>query len=167
MNTFGKSGIGNESVYNAGFALSRYLSLKYGPESLELIMASLSKPMNYSINTAMQNVTGKDGQTVYDEFVNVLNIRYETLSQSIMDHEEKRQIIEDKGTANLFPTWNKEGTKIAYISNQDHDYFGSTDLFIYDMTDGSVNNIVEGVYSKPTWHGGNIIYSKNFIGLVV
>ena len=84
MNTFGKSGIGNESVYNAGFALSRYLSLKYGPESLELIMASLSKPMNYSINTAMQNVTGKDGQTVYDEFVNVLNIRYETLSQSII-----------------------------------------------------------------------------------
>ena len=160
MNTFGKSGIGNESVYNAGFALSRYLSLKYGPESLEKIMASLSKPMNYSINTAIKNVTGKDGQTIYNEFVNVLNIRYETLSQSIMDHQEKRQIIEYKGSANLFPTWNEAGTKIAYISNQDHDYFNSTDLFIYDMTDGSVNNIVEGVYSKPTWHGENIIYSK-------
>ena len=29
MNTFGKSGIGNESVYNAGFALTRYLTVKY------------------------------------------------------------------------------------------------------------------------------------------
>ena len=116
--------------------------------------------MNYSINTAIKNVTGKDGQTIYNEFVNVLNVRYETLSQSIMDHEEKRQIIEYKGSANLFPTWNEDGTKIAYISNQDHDYLGITDLFIYNMMDGSVNNIVEGVYSKPTWHGENIIYSK-------
>ena len=30
MNTFGKKGIGNESTYNSGFALSRYIAYKYG-----------------------------------------------------------------------------------------------------------------------------------------
>ena len=33
MNTFGKKGIGNESTYNAGFALATYIANEYGSES--------------------------------------------------------------------------------------------------------------------------------------
>ncbi len=165
MNTFGKSGVGNESVYNAGFALSRYLAVKYGPESLGKIMASLSKPMNYSINKGIRDATGKDGTgksgtEVYSDFVNVLNARYNTLTQSVLDNEVKGDIILNDGTANLFPTWNEKGTQIAYLSNQDHDYFGSTDLFIHDLKDGSSEKIAKGVYSKPAWNGDGIYYSK-------
>ena len=160
MNTFGKSGIGNESVYNAGFALSRYLSVKYGSESLKKIMASLSKPMNYSINKGMKDGTGKDGKQVYDEFVTVLETRYETLTQSVLENEVKGRIILENGTANLFPTWNEDGSKIAFLSNQDHDYFGNTDLFIYDMKTKASKKIAKGIYSKPAWNGNVIYYSK-------
>ena len=160
MNTFGKSGIGNESVYNAGFALSRYLSVKYGPESLKKIMTSLSKPMNYSINKSIKDATEKEGKSVYNDFVTVLNTRYETLTKSVLENEVKGHIIQDKGTANLFPTWNNDGSKIAFLSNKDHDYFGSTDLFIYDMNTKLSAKIAKGVYSKPAWNGKVIYYSK-------
>ena len=160
MNTFGKSGIGNESVYNAGFALARYLAVKYGPESLEKIMTSLSKPMNYSINRGIKDATGNEGKSVYNDFVTVLNTRYETLTKSVLLHERKGKVIHDKGTANLFPVWNVDGTKIAYISNQDHDNFGSTDLFVYDINNRSSEKIAKSVYSKPAWNGDKIYYSK-------
>jgi hypothetical protein len=160
MNTFGKSGIGNESVYNAGFALSKYLSVKYGSESLKKIMASLSKPMNYSINKGMKYGTGKEGKKVYDEFVTVLETRYETLTQSVLENEVKGRIIQDNGSANLFPTWNEDGSKIAFLSNKDHDYFGSTDLFIYDMKTKDLKKIAKGIYSKPAWNKNVIYYSK-------
>jgi len=160
MNTFGKSGIGNESVYNAGFALSRYLSVKYGPESLEKIMVSLSKPFNYSINKGVKDATGKNGKRVYQEFVTVLNSRYKTLTKSVMENEVKGEIILENGTTNLFPTWNIKGTQLAFLSNQDHDYFGSTDLFIYDLEEKKSEKIADGVYSKPAWNGNVIYYTK-------
>ncbi|MBE59795.1 MAG: hypothetical protein CMG40_00825, partial [Candidatus Marinimicrobia bacterium] len=153
-------GIGNESVYNAGFALSKYLSVKYGSESLKKIMASLSKPMNYSINKGMKYGTGKEGKKVYDEFVTVLETRYETLTQSVLENEVKGRIIQDNGSANLFPTWNEDGSKIAFLSNKDHDYFGSTDLFIYDMKTKDLKKIAKGIYSKPAWNKNVIYYSK-------
>ncbi len=35
MNTFGKKGIGNESTYNQGFSLTKYIVSRYGEESLK------------------------------------------------------------------------------------------------------------------------------------
>ena len=63
MNTFGKKGIGNESTYNAGFALSRYIAYKYGSNSLKELMIELSKPLQYSIDRACMNVLGIDGES--------------------------------------------------------------------------------------------------------
>ena len=45
MNTFGKKGIGNESTYNSGFALSTFIANEYGPEKLKEIMIELSSPI--------------------------------------------------------------------------------------------------------------------------
>ena len=92
--------------------------------------------------------------------MNVLETRYETLAISVLENEVKGETLIDKGTANLFPVWNGDGSKIAYISNQDHDYFGSTDLFILDVKSKSSHKIVDGVYSKPSWNGKNIYYIK-------
>jgi hypothetical protein len=72
----------------------------------------------------------------------------------------KGRIIQDNGSANLFPTWNEDGSKIAFLSNKDHDYFGSTDLFIYDMKTKDLKKIAKGIYSKPAWNGNVIYYSK-------
>ena len=160
MNTFGKSGIGNESVYNNGFALTRYLVVKYGPDVLKKIMESLSKPTNYSINKAIKEATGTSGIEIYNDFVNVLESRYQTLTHTVLENKYRGRVIHEEGIANLYPTWNQDGSKIAYISNQDHDYFGNMDLFIYDIKKQSSKKIVKGVYSKPTWNDNKLYYSK-------
>ena len=50
MNTFGKKGIGNESAYNQGYSLTKFIVDKYGEKSLSDISDNLSKPLVYSIN---------------------------------------------------------------------------------------------------------------------
>ena len=35
MNTFGKKGIGNESIYNQGFSLVKYIVREYGENSIK------------------------------------------------------------------------------------------------------------------------------------
>ena len=54
--------------------------------------------------------------------------------------------------------WNEDGNKIAYISNQNHDFFSSTDLYIYDLISENNSKIVDGVISLPAWNGKSIIY---------
>ena len=61
MNTFGKKGIGNESTYNSGFALSRYIAYKYGSNVIKDVMKELSNPLQYSIIDAFYNVIDVDG----------------------------------------------------------------------------------------------------------
>ena len=55
MNTFGKTGIGNESTYNAGYALCSYIAEHYGSESLRNIMDELSDPFTFSVFSAIEN----------------------------------------------------------------------------------------------------------------
>ena len=160
LNTFGKRGIGNESVYNAGFAFSKYLAAKYSVDIFKKLMFNLSKPTNYSINKAIKNATGRSGEDVYSDFIEVLEKRYNTLIDTVRASKVNGLIIEDEGSANLYPTWNDEGTMIAYLSNKENDYFGNTDLFIYDIKNNSSKKIIDGVYSKPTWNGNRLYYSK-------
>ncbi len=160
INTFGKRGIGNESVYNAGYAFTKYIALKYGHNTLKEILISLSKPLNYSVNKAIKDATKKDGTIIFNEFNKVINERYNTLTNSIENNKNEPKIIEDKGTANLFPIWNESGNMIAYLSNQNHDFFSSTDLFLYDINTTKKIKIVDGVNSLPSWNDNNIIYSK-------
>ena len=160
MNVFGKSGIGNESVYNSGYALSKYLAVKHGPSALKNIMTSLSKPFNSSINKAIKEAIGIEGREVYDDFISVLNIRYDSLSNSILNNIKKGTIIEENGTSNLFPAWNEDGNLIAFLSNKENDYFGSTDLFIYSVKNKTSKKIVDDVFSKPSWNGQKLFYSK-------
>jgi len=89
-----------------------------------------------------------------------LKKRYETLAKSVLLNEKNGEIIIDEGTANLHPIWNQDGSRIAFLSNKNNDYFSSTDLYIYDLSTESSKKIVKGVYSKPTWNGEKIYYSK-------
>ena len=48
MGVFGKTSLGNESVYNSGFALTRYISQKYGEDKLREITRALGKLGNFT-----------------------------------------------------------------------------------------------------------------------
>ena len=145
INTFGKSGIGNESVYNTGYAFTKYLATIYGSDILPKIFNSLGKPLSFSISKVMKNVVGTDGRQLYDEFNNVLKDRYNTLAPKNNDIGSYIKIIEDKGTANLYPRWSESNSYIAYLSNKENDFFSATDLFLYDLKTNSTSKIANSV----------------------
>lgn len=159
MNTFGKKGIGNESTYNSGFALCRYIAGKYGSESLKNIMIELSNPLEFSINGAIEKAIGISGSDLYTDFKKMLEARYGFLTENVQKNKVTGHIIEDGGSANLHPKWSPDGKRIAYISNRENDYFGQTDLFIYNTETQKSKKIKSSVLSAPCWHPTkNIIY---------
>ena len=72
MNTFGKKGIGNELVYNQGFAFVRYIVSRYGESILKDITDSLSKPYIYSMDKAFRKATKDNIFEVFLDFKNNL-----------------------------------------------------------------------------------------------
>ncbi len=159
MNTFGKKGIGNESTYNSGFALSTYIANEYGPESLKLIMDELSSPGRFSINKAIENVIGVSGEDIYEDFRSNLEIRYNMLASSIEINPVEGQQIQKEGTTNIFPKWHPSKNGFAYLSNKNNDFFSQTDLFYFDLDLLEETKLRSGVHSAPTWHpNGEIIY---------
>jgi len=161
MNTFGKRGIGNESTYNQGFLFSSWLTENYGIDVLKDISQSLSNPMNYSINHAMRDATGKWGNDLYQEWKDELHEEYTKRIEDILQSETKGKILLSDGTTNIHPVWSPDGKSFAYLSNQDNDGFGQTDLFVYSFTDSTSEKIVGGVKTAPTWVNDSIlVYTK-------
>ena len=162
MNTFGKKGIGNESTYNAGFALSTYIANEYGPESLKGIMEELSSPRQFSVNNAIMNVLGISGEDIYQDFKQAVEARYKRLVVPIEVLPVKGNSVQMDGTANLYPKWHPKKNGFAYLSNKQNDYFGQTDLFYFDLDTYEDKKIKSSVHSAPSWHsnGKMIYYSK-------
>jgi len=162
MNTFGKKGIGNESTYNAGFALSTYIANEYGPETLKGIMAELSSPRQFSVNKAIMNVLGVSGSDVYQDFKRAVEARYKRLVVPIDVLPVKGIPIQMDATTNIYPKWHPKDNGFAYLSNKQNDYFGQTDLFYFDLDTNEDKKIKSSVHSAPSWHsnGKMIYYSK-------
>jgi len=159
MNTFGKKGIGNESTYNAGFALTRFISYKYGSSVFKSIMKELSKPFQFSIDDAIYNVLDISGYDIYDDFTSTIKERYKKITKPIEINYVKPNIIKDNGTTNLFPVWSPDGNSFLYLSNKKNDYFGQTDLYLCDLDDADDQKITGAVFTAPAWHpSGKVLY---------
>ena len=159
MNTFGKKGIGNESTYNSGFALCSFIADNYGAHALKQIMVELSNPLQFSIDKAIEKATGISGFHLYEDFKLSTENKYAESTQSIKSNEVKGEVLVTKGTTNLHPKWSPDGKQFAYISNEENDYFGQTDLFLYDVEKRESEKLDGGALFAPTWHpSGNYIY---------
>ncbi|MBI88675.1 MAG: hypothetical protein CMG60_01200 [Candidatus Marinimicrobia bacterium] len=169
MNTFGKKGIGNESTYNAGYALSTYIANEFGSSALSDIMEELSSPFQFSISRAIENVLGLTGEKIYSDFKNALEAKYKRLIEPIKIITVKGDLIHHGersdnagGTTNLYPKWHPKDNLFIYLSNKNNDFFGQTDLYLYDFDTGIDKKLKSGVFSAPAWHpdGKIIFYSK-------
>jgi len=76
MNTFGKSGIGNESTYNAGYKFCRFIALSYGADKLKEIILALSSPLQFSVSSAIEKSIGISGNELYDLYKKSLENGY-------------------------------------------------------------------------------------------
>ena len=203
MGVFGKTSLGNESSYNAGFAFVAYLAHRYGEESVVGISRALGTLTEVTIDGAIRRVLGKDGRTVYDEWRQEITAEYaertapvrEMLRQgtplsfgadsSVVDPEQiatdgtmlhprgglplHRQMLPccaaraAVGFANLYPAYSPDGTRLAYTSAKQGDYFGLSALYIYDFRSGKEELIARGVRTAVAWapDGHSIVYAKN------
>ncbi len=158
MSTFGKKGIGNENVYNQGFALVNFIVSQYGEKSLKNITNQISMPNIYTFDKAFKNATGDNIEQVFVNFKDSLNVKYSSYSNK---KNENMIFLETEGTANINPIWSKDSNKILFLSNKSSDFFSKTDLYVYDLNENKSEKIVSGVKGTASWINDTlVVYSK-------
>lgn len=199
MGVFGKTSLGNESSYNAGFAFVSYVAKKYGEEKLLDISRNLGRFSATTIDGAIKDAVGKDGGEVYAEWRAQVEKEYAERVAPIRENVKEGQLIpmlsedgtavqaENKelqtlpvhdqksrqmlsccatnfnmGFANLYPSYSRDGKKIAYVSNKSADYFSMSSLFIYDVETQKEKRLQGGVRTSVSWSpdGKKIYYGK-------
>ncbi|MBN1447630.1 MAG: PD40 domain-containing protein [Bacteroidetes bacterium] len=162
MSAFGKTSLGNESVYNAGFNLTRYIAQEYGEERLRDLTRAISDPFVFTVDAAFEDVLGKSGREVYEEWAAHLRKEYELRIAPVLAKRVEGDLIADVGFGNFFPVWSPDGKSFAYISNKTSDFFGQSSLFIHDIETGKERTVVPGVRSTVSWSpdGRKIVYAK-------
>ncbi|MDZ7370036.1 MAG: hypothetical protein ONB12_02575 [candidate division KSB1 bacterium] len=162
MGVFGRNSIGNERTYNTGYALTRYIAHRWGPEALPRLSRALRKPHRFTVHGALREVTGLDGRQLYAEWKSHLETSYrERLSVVLSNRREGRKIV-DKGIGNIAPAWSPDGKRLAYCGSKTSDYLTMTNLMLYDFDKGKSVPLKTGVNSRLAWSpdGGTILYSR-------
>ncbi len=162
MGVFGKTSLGNESVYNSGFALTRYISQKYGEDKLRKVTNALGKLSNFSIDAAFEDVIGKDGDEIYNEWQTFLTADYKKRSEAVLSNLTVGDTIVKDGFGNFYPTFSNDGGKILYVSNKSADYFGLSSIYQYNIKTKEDKILVDGIRSTISAIPGTnkIIYAK-------
>jgi hypothetical protein len=162
MGVFGKTSLGNESVYNSGFALTRYISQKYGEDKIREITRALGKWKNFTIDQAFVDILGKNGDQIYNEWREYLTYDYRERIKPVLNNRVEGVITGGTGFGNFYPTFSRDGKKYIYISNKTSDYFGPASIYSYDIETKAEKLVVAGVRSTISWVGGEnrIVYAK-------
>ncbi|MFO7526500.1 MAG: biopolymer transporter Tol [Ignavibacteriaceae bacterium] len=162
MGVFGKTSLGNESVYNSGFALTRYIAQKYGEDKLREVTKALGNFGTFTIDAAFEKVLSKDGNQIYDEWKSTLKQQYTDQTEAIRNNLITGEEIASTGFGNFYPVFSKDGKKVLYISNKSSDYFSPSGLYIYDFETKKDELITIGVRSTFSWieNETKILYAK-------
>ncbi len=162
MGVFGKNSIGNERTYNAGYAFSRYLAHRFGPEVLPRLAAALRKPYRFTIEGALREATGSKAERLYEEWRERLRTHYDRCLEVVRLYRVEGGKIVDKGIGNIAPTWSPDAKTIAFCGSERSDYLTLTHLKLYDTRSGRVTVLKRGVNSRLSWSpdGRTILYSR-------
>ncbi len=162
MGVFSKTSLGSESVYNSGFALTRYIAQKYGEEKLQKITQRLGDLTNFTIDAAFEEVLGKNGNEIYDEWSSFLKKDYNSRIAPVKENLVEGKQLVDKGFGNFYPIYSPDGKFIYFISNASNDYFSLSGLFKYDIETKEVELVQSGVRSTFSFIKGTnkIVYAK-------
>jgi Tol biopolymer transport system component len=162
MGVFGKTSLGNESVYNSGFALTLYIAQKYGEDKLRDITKALGRFTNFTIDAAFKDVLGKNGNEIYNEWRAFITEDYKKRTEPVLSNLVQGEMIGTEGFGNFYPTFSSDGSKMIYISNKNSDYFSPSSIYLRDMRTGEEKDIIQGVRSTISWIPGEdkVVYAK-------
>jgi hypothetical protein len=99
MAVFGKTSLGNESSYNAGFAFVSYIAHRYGEGKLNEISRNLARLTEVSIDGAIERAVGKSGRELFEEWQRQLELEYEARVSPVRSHlqEGTPLVVEEEG----------------------------------------------------------------------
>jgi len=162
MGVFDKNSLGNESVYNLGFALTRYISQKYGEDKLRELTYALGKKTNFTMDAAIKDVLGIEGAELYNEWKSYLEKSYKERIAPVLENVIQGDTINFKGFGNFYPVFSKDGKSIFYISNQNADYLSMTSIYRYNIESRESKLIQTKVNSSIVYlnETNTLIYSK-------
>ena len=162
MGVFSKTSLGSESVYNSGFALTRYIAQKYGEDKLREITEKLGDLTKFTIDASFKEVLGKDGNEIYDEWSSYLKADYNKRIAPVKENLVQGKILADKGFGNFYPIYSPDGKSIYFISNGSNDYFSTSGIFKYDIEAKEIELVQSGVRSTFNFIKGKnkIVYAK-------
>ncbi len=162
MGVFGKTSLGNESVYNSGFALTKYIAQKYGEDALRKISRALGKLSNFTFDAAVKDVLGITGEELYNEWNTYITNDYHKRSEKVLSNLVQGEVIAKEGFGNFYPKYSSDGKKFVYISNKSADYFSLSGIYLYDFETKKEKHIASGVRSTVDWlpQQNKIIYAK-------
>jgi len=86
MGVFGKTSLGNESSYNAGFAFVSYIARQYGEQKLNEISRNLATLTEVTIDGAIERALGKSGRQVFEEWQAQVKNDYAERSAPVRAH---------------------------------------------------------------------------------
>jgi Tol biopolymer transport system component len=162
MGVFNKNSLGNESVYNSGFALVRYISAKYGEGKIREITHKLSKLNNFTFNAAVKEVLGITDDQLYNEWSSFLKKNYAERSAAVLSNRIEGAIIEPEGIGNFHPLFSPDGKKIYYTSTKGYDYFSLSSIYVMDIAQKTTKLLADKVTSTISQipNTDKIIYAK-------
>jgi Tol biopolymer transport system component len=162
MAVFGKTSLGNESSYNAGFSIVSYIAETYGPDKLEQLSRALGRINRVTIDGAIEDVLGKTGEELYNEWRTKKTRDYRERAALIQSSLKEGKLIEADGFGNFYPAFSPDGKKIAYISNKGKDYFQYSSIYLYEFATGDSKKIQAGVRSTISFSpdGKFLYYAK-------
>ncbi len=163
MGVFGKSSIGNESVYNQGFSFVSFLAREFGDDVLERITRLMGGMFSIRIEKALKKATGIDAKELYNRWRRELEDKYNAQAYKIRQDPEQGRVFNVRGSSNIFPVWIGDSDNVAYISNDRSDYISATSLYIQNVNENSRKRLMINVDSHPAYNENinKLVYSKH------
>lgn len=162
MEVFAKNSLGNEMVYEQGYAFVLYIAEKYGEKAVADLAAAMSSLLRTDFSGAVRKVLGMSGEDLYAEWAAWLHEAYGPAG-SLLEGQQQGDLLYKESLACFYPVLSPDGSSAVFVGSADNDYMSMLDLFIRDMKTGRVRRIARNVSSAPDWSadGSRLVYAKH------
>ena len=163
MGVFGKNSLGNERTYCQGYALTLYISYKYGEEKVRDLARAMKAPLRLSFSGAAKQALGLSDSELYNEWTEWLSRGYQAEIDSMQSNLVEGELIQSEGIGNVYPIWSPDSSRIAFLSNEGEDYLSLRSVYVMDVKTKKKVLIKGGVSSSVTWSPDSkkLIYSRH------